>query len=844
MSNAFTIMRRDLSAFFTSTIGYIFIIVFVTISVGLYITSFFGFPVADMRPYFGNLPIMLCVFIPAITMRVWAEEFSENTCELLLTFPMRAWELVIGKFMACLVFLALALAATFTVPVMLISLGDPDNGAIIAGYFGTLLLGGYFLAIGIFFSGFFKDQIVAFVVTLLACFAIFLVGTNFIAAYIDGMLPGWGTLLSELVGLADHYGAFTRGVIEVADILYFIAWTVIFLALNIIFIDGRSRPRARLYFSATVAVCITIGLLCNWIIKDTSLGRFDVTEDKIYTVSDASKSILSDLDTPVQVKLYITPKSEMPTGMTSLEQDISDKLDELRVASGGNIQFTVVHLEVANVIQDQRSLAEEEDEEDEEKALEERMLDKGVQPFSVQIMSEDQVTNKLIYSSMGIGYKDKKEEIIPQIMPQRLPELEYLLVSTIYKLTREKRPVVALVAPTEAVNIPPQMRQIYQQMGQRIPETEDPYEMLELLLAYEKYDFRRVDLTPQSPMPDEYDTLVVINPRSLNDRQRWEINRALVQGKSVVMAVQNYEWDYSVTRGGISPNKRDETPQVNELLEHYGITVDEDILMDNNHVALRVQSGGNSLLSMLQGGQPVKLPMHMLLNNSSMDQETSITARLSSIFYLWGTALTIDEEKLAENGLEAKILMSTSEQAWKVAANAPLTSQSIKKPSDGLEQFPVMALVRGQFPDAYEGKARPAWPIPRPTPGQMPPPPPPDEADAEPVTPAPGKLVLIGCSEMFRKNFLQSAGNMDLFLNSVDAVTLGDDLVNVRGRKPIDRAIDMPSTGTRRWWKVVNYTFSSTIIAVLGIATALLRRRSRNAYTMAYATGAYAAGEE
>lgn len=833
MKNVLTIMKRELNAYFTSPIGYIFMIVYITISVGLYITPFFSFPVADMRPYFGNLPIMLCIFIPAVTMRVWAQERGENTWEMLLTFPMKAWELVIGKFMASTLFFILTLTATATVPVMLSMLGNPDGGVIFSSYLGTILLGAYFLSIGIFFSGFFKDQILAYIVTLLTCFAIFMVGTNLIATYVDGVIPGLGTLLNQVVGLSGHYTAFIRGVIEIADIVYFLAWTAIFLFLNILFIEGRHRAGARAIFSAAVAGAVCIGLMGNWLIADTSLGRFDMTEDKVFTVSDASKNILGDLDTPVQVKLYITPKAEMPTGITDLQQDIEDKLDELSIAASGNIQYSVINLNASEAISSGLQEEPAEGEEEPEEAIEKRLLDKGIQPFAVQAMSDDQVTNKLIYSSIGIAYKDKKEEILPQILPQNLEQLEYKLVSSVYKLTREKQPVVALVAPKEAINIPPDLRRMYEQMGQPVPQTDDPYEILEQLLRYEKYEVRRVDLTQSSPLPEEYDTLLIINPRQLSDRQRWEINRQLVAGKSVVMAVQNYEWNYNPTPRGISIDSRDDDPQVNPLLETYGLGVDEQILMDNNHTTLTVQSAGNSLANLLGGGTPVKLPMHILINNSSMNDETSITGRLSTVFYLWGTALTLDEEKLAENGLTSKVLMSTSDQAWKVDRNNELTSEAFEVPAVLSGPYPLMAMVEGQFPDAYKDLARPIWPAPQPQPGQLPPPPPPEEGEATAITPAPGKLILIGCSEMFRKDFLQ-AGNIDLFMNSVDAVTLGDDLVNVRGRKPIDRMIDMPDASTRNFWKIINYTLASSVIALTGIVTAVTRRRSRNAYTLAH----------
>lgn len=836
MKNIITIIRRDLGYYFTSPIGYIFMIVYVLMSVGLYTTSFFVFPTADMRSYFMNLPILLCVFIPAVTMRVWAEERKENTWELLLTFPMKSRELVLGKFFAALGFYALTLAATFTIPLMLFMLGNPDNGAVFGGYFGALLMGAFFLSMGIFFSGFFKDQIVAFVVTLLVCFGVFLLGMEFIAAYLDGVVAGLGSALATLVGVTDHYNAFTRGVVELGDLLYFLAWTAIFLMLNIMYIEGRSRPKARLTFGVAVTMSMVIGLLFNWLITGQSLARWDATEDKIYTVSEASTEILASLDSPVQVKVYITPKDKMPTGMTKLEQDVVDKIEELRMAGSGNIEYSVIHLEAANALADMNKPFDQEKKpeevKDEDKAIETRMLDKGVEPFPVQAMSNDQVTSQLVYSSIGVGYKDKKEEIIPKIMPENLIELEYKIVSTIYKLTRPKAPAVALVAPKEAVNIDPQTRQILEQMGRPVPTSEDPYEKIQEYLRYEKYEVERVELTQDSPLPAEYDVLVVVNPRQLNDRQRWEINRALVSGKSVVMAVQQYEWDYQLSRQGSVLNKREEKPEINQLLEAYGLRVTDEILMDVNSLPLTVMSSNNPLAQMLGQGQTVNLPTHIRVNNSSMDQETSITSRLSTVFYLWGSPLSFNDEVLGKHGLESKVLMSTTDRAWSIPASGTLTNETCTPPETGGKSFPLMAMVAGQFPDAFKDQPRPAWPVDQPRPGQ-PPRPPQDETEAAAVTPAPGKLILLGCSEIFRNNFLQ-AGNMDLFINSVDAVALGDNVVKIRSRKPIDRAINQPPLNTRRFWKFINYALASTIIAGVGICTTAVRRRARNAYTMAH----------
>ena len=836
MANILTIVRRELGAFFVSPIGYIFMIVFLLMSVGLYITSFFTFPVADMRAYFNNLPILMCVFIPAVTMRMWAEDRKENTWELLLTFPMRARELVLGKFIATVIFFAITLAATCTVPLMLVVLGNPDNGAIAGGYFGTVLLGAFFLSIGIFVSGFCKDQIVAFVLSLLVCFAIFLVGTNFIAAYIDGVVSGLGSLLAELVGMYAHFTAFTRGVVDLSDILYFVVWTCLFLFLNIMYIEGRSRAGARVQYSIAVVLCFGIGFTFNWLLAGQSLGRFDLTEEKIYTMSPASEEVLSKLDDTVQVKVYITPKAKMPTGMKDLEQDISDKLQELSIASGGKVEFKSVHLEAVNVIGSEANLfgAEEEpEEEDETEAIEKRMLDKGVAPFGVQAIVDEQVTQTFVYSAIGIAYQDKKEEILPQIDPGQLQNLEYNLVNTIFKLSRPDKPTVALVAPKEAVVIPPEMRQIYQQMGQPIPTSEDPYEYLQLILEQEKYEVSRVELTQASPLPEEYDTLVVVNPRELNARQKWEINRALHAGKSVVLAVQNYEWNYQAERDGrVNLSKREQTPLINDLLSNYGLGVEGSILMDTNSVPLTMQTGGGGLQALFAPPMTLNLSTHMLINQTSMSEDSPITSRLGSIFYLWGAPLTMDDTEMGKYGLTSEVLMSTSTNAWKAPGAIPPTAATFDEPATGQQAYPIMAKISGQFPDVYSDDPRPEWPPPPPPqPGMPPTPPPAPDAEETPVNAAQGELILLGGALMFNKNFLQG-GNLDLFLNCVDSLTLGDELATIRGKKPIDRSIDRPSDGQRTFWRFANYGLGSILIAVVGITSTLMRKRSRNAYTM------------
>jgi len=292
-----------------------------------------------------------------------------------------------------------------------------------------------------------------------------------------------------------------------------------------------------------------------------------------------------------------------------------------------------------------------------------------------------------------------------------------------------------------------------------------------------------------------------------------------------------------VSREGTHMTKRDEKPGVNELLKSYGLEVSEDLLMDVNHVPLTVQSSDNPLAAMMGGGQTVNEPIQMLVNNAAMDPSTSITNRLSSVFYLWGSHLKLDKDALKKCGLNAKTLISTTDRAWTAPAGQAISEAVFKPPATGAK-YPLMAMVTGQFPDAFKDQPRPAWPPADPQmPGQPPKPPAPEEkGEAAPITPAPGKLILLGCAEMFKKNFLKAGDHLDLFLNCVDAVSLGDEIINVRSRKPIERMIDMPTPAKRNVWKFVNYTLASAIIAIIGIVSSVLRRRARNAYTVAYGT--------
>ena len=164
MKNVSAIFKKELRSYFASPVGFVFIIFYILVSNAFFffVQDFFRQGQVSMRGYFAALPWIFLFFVPAITMRLWAEEKKMGTLELLLTMPLKEWEVVSGKFLASFAFLAVALAFSFTVPVSLSYLGEPDWGVIVGSYVGALFLGSAYLAIGLYISSISENQVVAF----------------------------------------------------------------------------------------------------------------------------------------------------------------------------------------------------------------------------------------------------------------------------------------------------------------------------------------------------------------------------------------------------------------------------------------------------------------------------------------------------------------------------------------------------------------------------------------------------------------------------------------------------------------------------------------------------------
>jgi len=231
---AWTVAARELGAAFDTPIAYVTAIGFVLLANSTFMNEFFLSGRVDMTPFFELLPLFYVLFLPAITMRSWAEERKTRTFEVLMTLPLKPFSITVGKFLAALALLCLWLLGTLPIVAMLAYLGEPDLGLILGGYAGALLFGALFLSFGLVLSALSSDQIVAFVLTALVAAVFVLTGEERVVAVLDGLAPelALGTWLYENASALPHYEELVRGVVRPSDVVYFIGLTTAFLWVN------------------------------------------------------------------------------------------------------------------------------------------------------------------------------------------------------------------------------------------------------------------------------------------------------------------------------------------------------------------------------------------------------------------------------------------------------------------------------------------------------------------------------------------------------------------------------------------------------------------------------------
>ena len=565
------------------------------------------------------------------------------------------------------------------------------------------------------------------------------------------------------------------------------------------------RRNFRVTFAVAVVLLLAAAVLLTNVLGGFSGARADLTSDRLYTMSPAARKILGELKAPVQVKFYITGTEDMPTELKTLERDVTDKLRDYARASDGMIEFSVHNPQ-----------------DDEE--LQTSLGSRGIRPFQVQSIDKDERSVKLIWSAMTVAYKDYPEEILPQVLPQSLVSLEYELLSRVFRLTREHQPKVALVAPKQEVD--QQTAMMYLQQGMQPPEPQDVYTMVSQFLEQERYIVERVELTPESPIPADADVLLVLNPVDFNERQAFEVNRAVSNGLNAVIAVQSHEYGYQPgTRGSFTVSGRAHESGLESMLAEFGASVSTDHLFDSSSQMLSVPREQNIGGLRFQTNEPVDLPIQILVTDTQMNPEAAISNRIGALLYLWGSALDLDTSKLNEHELESTVLFTTSGETWTESFSEGIMAGSLFRPEGKslTPNLPLAVELSGRFPDAFADAEPPAWPEPPAADPEDMTPPPPD--DVAPLLREPAHVVLVGCAKMFDDMAVNAGQNALFLLNAVDGLVHGDDLVSIRSKMLTQRVIRPVSDGEKVMYRLFAIALVPIGLVIYGLSRANRRRK-------------------
>lgn len=239
MSQLSVIFKRELASYFATPLAYVFILIFLVLSgvFTFYLGGFFESGQANLSPFFNFHPWLYLFLVPAIAMRLWAEERKSGTIELLMTLPITRFDAVTGKFLAAWVFAGLALLLTFPMIITVNYLGEPDNGAIITGYIGSWLLAGAYLAIGSCMSALAKNQVIAFILTVSVCFLFIVSGFPMVLDGFSAWAPQWMIDAVASLSFLSRFDAISKGVIDIRDLLYFLTLIAAWLAATAVVID-------------------------------------------------------------------------------------------------------------------------------------------------------------------------------------------------------------------------------------------------------------------------------------------------------------------------------------------------------------------------------------------------------------------------------------------------------------------------------------------------------------------------------------------------------------------------------------------------------------------------------
>ena len=748
--NIKTVFGREFKSYFDSPVAYVFLVAF------LVLAGFLTFGVAmlyerrqaDLTPFFFWHPWVYLLLVPAATMGSWAEERRNGTIELLLTLPVTLTQALVGKFLAAWAFIGIGLALTFPVVATTAWLGTPDWGAVFCGYLGSFMLAGAATAIGVFASSLSRSQVIGFVAALAITFAMLLIGFDPVV----NAVANWGVPAAVVNAVAScslmsHFESLRRGVIDFADIGYYVAVIVFMLAAAHAVTDGQKNGKQKGALGLVLLAAV-LGA-ANLILASMSL-RIDLTAEGLYTLSKGSKAVLGKLDENVTLKFYFSSSSaETPMAVKTYANQVQSLLKEYELAGNGNIV-----LEAYDPKPDSDA--------------EEWAQRYGIEPQNMTPFGQP------VYFGL-VAVCGDREETLAHLSQRTESTLEYDVTRLVTRVAWPERPVLGLMTSLQGV-MGQQPNQMMMMQGQRPQPGWAAFTELS-----KDYEVREISPTAES-IDSDVKALVVLHAKDLSEKTLFAIDQFVIKGGRLIACVDPFSvMDMLSSRQQQNPmmmqmGGQDGPSTLGKLFDAWGVSFDTSKLVADLAAATKLGAGN---------GRAEENPAFLSLTSGNMDDGDIVVSGLTQVMLPFSGALSFAKTE----GIEFEPLMTTSSDSAcmidRMGAQFGMGAMMKDLRPDGVKRT-LAARLSGTFKTAFP--KGPDWKE-----GST-------NAIPEVVASGKGAVVIFADSDFLADNFCVQTmntifgpiaqpinDNLVLFSNIIEQYAGREELIGVRSRGPSNR---------------------------------------------------------
>lgn len=625
LNTTITIAKKELRSFFNSPVAYIVVTVFLLLWEYLFFRNAILVGEASLRSLFSIFPWLSLLLVPAVTMGSVSQEKNDETLEFVLTHPVRDRQFIMGKFLGSFKFLAVPILFTIPLAIWMNAYGNLDWGAFAGQFLATLFMIAVLTSLGIFISSIFSNQISSFLVTAIASLLLIILGFEFVTA----SLPIALGVFFERLSVLSHFQSMSRGVIDIRDLWYFITTCLVFLSLGFWQLTRRRGGRhhgASKKVKFGIIIFAVVAIFGN-LFGSSIPGRLDLTESKSYSLAAGTKNVLSKLSDPVTITLYAS--SALPAQFQPVLRDTKDILKDYQTYGRGKTEVVFKNT-------DSQETAQE-------------AIQNGIQEVQFNVVGQAELQVKKGFLGLAVKFKEQRESV-PFI--QQTSDLEYQLTSFIAKLTTtEKKTITFLTGNGE----------------------KNPYSDFQLFTseAGKQFDLNTLTIDDKKPdVPTTTDVLVLSSTQqSIPVKHRDVIKSYLNAGNPVLFMVDGV----SVNPQFLTATSTDNS--IDTLLADLGIALNHDLIYD-----LR----SNETIGFNGGGINYYLPYPFWIRTIPAEQSSSpIVSGIQSVVVPWASELTLDENRIREQGYAMVNLLMTSQFAgsqkapFSIAPDTKFSQQSL-----------------------------------------------------------------------------------------------------------------------------------------------------------------------